>query len=239
MTNGASLEGTAISVDGLRAAMTRLDLKRGDVVFAEGSPGDSLFVVQTGAVKVFRPRTVQRSTSPTILAILGPGDHFGEMSLLNGELRTATVTAVRATTLLELTRDAFDHELEANSALAATLMRDLARRIRLSSNAVAELVYADVPSRVARAIVVLAEKFSVSTAPGETRVDHQLTQSELAEFVGAARESVNRALGILERAGAIVARPGFVKVTNYERLHAYAGLSAVRAPDPGDLASIP
>jgi CRP-like cAMP-binding protein len=187
----------------LRLAMAPVELRPRQVLFGQGDEASSLFVVRLGMLKVSRTTASGRER---ILALLGPGDLFGEMSLLDGWNRDATVTAVTTATVLELPQERFDHWLAENPAVTGRLLNLMGRRLRESNSVVADLVFADVPSRVARLLLQLAEQFGSTAADGTVIVDHRLTQDELAQCVGAARETVNKALASFASRGWIDVR---------------------------------
>jgi CRP/FNR family cyclic AMP-dependent transcriptional regulator len=174
----------------IEAAMTTRSLVRGHVVFSEGDTGDRLFVVVDGKVKISRASSDGREN---LLAVLGPGEMFGELSLFDPGPRTATATTITETTLASLDHDDLRPVLLERPAVAVHLLRALAQRLRRTNEAMADLVFSDVPGRVAKALLELSEKFGETEDDG-VRVRHDLTQEELAQFVGASRETVNKAL---------------------------------------------
>ena len=174
----------------LRAAMTRRMVPRGHVVFAQGDPGNRLFVVLDGKVKISRFAPDGREAT---LALLGPGELFGELSLFDPGPRMATATAVTDATLASLDHAELRPWLRARPEVAEQLLGALARRMRRTNEAMSDLVFSDVPGRVAKALLDLAERFGTEEGRG-VRVRHGLTQEGLAELVGASRETVNKAL---------------------------------------------
>ncbi|WP_304518597.1 MULTISPECIES: Crp/Fnr family transcriptional regulator [unclassified Actinotalea] len=174
----------------LYASMTPLRLLRGHAVFHEGEPGDRLYVIGTGKVKLGRRSNDGREN---LLSILGPGEMFGELSLFDPGPRTATATAVADATLYELSHAELITWLERYPAVAKHLLEALARRLRRTNEALADLVFSDVPGRVAKALLDLSTRFGEEVTDG-LRVAHDLTQEELAQLVGASRETVNKAL---------------------------------------------
>lgn len=174
----------------LLAQMRRIDLTRGEVLFEEGDAGDTVYVISRGKMKLGRRSTDGREN---LLSVLGPSEMFGELSLFDPGPRTATLTAVGETTLYEVGHAQVVEWLEANPTVAKHLLEALARRLRRTNDTLADLVFSDVPGRVAKALVELAGRFGESTADG-VRVGHDLTQEELAQLVGASRETVNKAL---------------------------------------------
>jgi CRP/FNR family transcriptional regulator len=178
------------AADALAAAMGTRQLERGHVVFREGEAGDRLFVILDGKVKISRAATDGREN---LLVVLGPGEMFGELSLFDPGPRTATATAVTESRLASLDHDDLRPLLLERPGVAVNLLQALAQRLRRTNEAMADLVFSDVPGRVAKALLELAEKFGDIEADG-TRVRHDLTQEELAQLVGASRETVNKAL---------------------------------------------
>ncbi len=174
----------------LRATMARVELSRAEVLFHEGDPGDRLYVIIDGKVKLGRASGDGREN---LLAILGPGEMFGELSLFDPGPRNATATAVADTVLIGVGNEDLTQWLTGRPDVARQLLRALARRLRRTNEALADLVFSDVPGRVAKALLDLSERFGRSTDDG-LRVAHDLTQEELAQLVGASRETVNKAL---------------------------------------------
>jgi CRP/FNR family cyclic AMP-dependent transcriptional regulator len=159
-------------------------------VFSEGELGDTLYIVLAGTVKIGRGAANGREN---LLSLMGPSDMFGELSLFDPGPRTATATVVTDTHLALLAHDALRPWISIRPELAEQLLRVLARRLRRTNDAMAALIFTDVPGRVATALLALSERFG-SPAPDGLRVQHGLTQHELAQLVGASRESVNKAL---------------------------------------------
>jgi CRP/FNR family transcriptional regulator, cyclic AMP receptor protein len=175
----------------LAGSFTKRALTRGEAVFREGEDGRELYVVLTGKVKLGRHSADGREN---VIAVLGPGDLFGELSLFDDTTRAASATAVTETELAALDHAAFDRWLTERPAVSRVILRVLARRLRMANESLSDLVFADVPGRVAKALLGLADRFGTSEADGAVRVEHDLTQEELAQLVGASRETVNKAL---------------------------------------------
>lgn len=171
-------------------SMSTVSFARGDVLFHEGDPGDRLFVIRAGKIKLGRRSTDGREN---LLSILGPGEMFGELSLFDPGPRTATATVVADAELAELAHTDLIGWLELHPTVAKHLLKALAHRLRRTNEALADLVFSDVPGRVAKALLDLSTRFGEPTDEG-VRVAHDLTQEELAQLVGASRETVNKAL---------------------------------------------
>ena len=174
----------------LRASMGETKLRRGEVLFREGDSGDKLYIVTEGKVKLGRTSVDGREN---LLAILGPGQMFGELSLFDPGPRSATVTAVTDTVFASLSHADLLRWLEGRPVVARGLLAQIAGRLRKANDVNADLVFSDVPGRVAKALLDLADRFG-RTADDGVHVHHDLTQEELAQLVGASRETVNKAL---------------------------------------------
>ncbi|MEP7765630.1 Crp/Fnr family transcriptional regulator [Sanguibacter sp. 25GB23B1] len=174
----------------LLASMKKIELSRGDVLFEEGQPGDRLYVIREGKIKLGRRSGDGREN---LLAVLGPGEMFGELSLFDPGPRSLGASAVSDSVLYELEHGALIAALEENPGVAKHLLTALARRLRRTNEALADLVFSDVPGRVAKALLDLSKRFGEQVDEG-IRVAHDLTQEELAQLVGASRETVNKAL---------------------------------------------
>jgi cAMP-binding proteins - catabolite gene activator and regulatory subunit of cAMP-dependent protein kinases len=176
--------------EALTAQMRESRVERGVTIFREGEPGDRLFVIRTGKVKLGQTSGDGRET---LLAVLGPGEMFGELSLFDPGPRTATATVVADAHIYELGHDQIVRWLEVYPGAARHMLHALARRLRRTNEALGDLVFSDVPGRVAKALLDLSRRFGVEVPEG-LRVNHDLTQEELAQLVGASRETVNKAL---------------------------------------------
>jgi CRP-like cAMP-binding protein len=170
--------------------MRSVKLKKGQVLFREGDEGEKFYLIQSGRMKLGRTAADGREN---LLALLGAGEMLGELTLFDPGPRTATATAVVPSDLLELSHGAMSEWLDRNPDAAKHLLGALAHRLRRTNEALADLVFSDVPGRVAKALLDLARRFGESSDEG-VRVSHGLTQDELAKLVGASRETVNKAL---------------------------------------------
>jgi CRP-like cAMP-binding protein len=199
----------------LRASMSGVKLSRGQILFKEGDTGDQLFVVVDGKLKL---GTISNDGRENLLSILGPGDMFGELSLFDPGPRTATATAVVDSKLLALSNDQVIGWVKEHPQVSLQLLGRLAQRLRKANDVLSDLVFADVPGRVAKAIIELGERFGTKKDDG-LHVNHELTQEELAQLVGASRETVNKALADFASRGWVKLEPRAVIVLDYERLY--------------------
>jgi len=202
------------AANSLRGSMSETRIGRGDVLFHEGDSGDRLYVVTDGKIKLGRTSADGREN---LLAILGPGQMFGELSLFDPGPRSATATAVTPCTMMSLGHDELLRWLEDQPSVALGLLNQLAARLRKTSDVVADLVFSDVPGRVAKALLDLSRRFG-RTADDGIHVHHDLTQEELAQLVGASRETVNKALADFAMRGWLRLEPRSVVLIEVERL---------------------
>jgi CRP/FNR family transcriptional regulator, cyclic AMP receptor protein len=191
-----------------------LDVPRGTVIFHEGEPGDSLYIVLSGKVKLGRRASDGREN---LVAVMGPSDQFGELSLFDPGPRTATAVAVTDSRVAVLPKDALVRWVSERPQIALQLMRVIARRLRRTNTMLADLIFVDVPGRVAKQLLQLAAKFG-SVDGGQLRVTHDLTQEELAQLVGASRETVNKALADFAARGWLRLEGKSVVILDRERL---------------------
>ena len=202
------------SAASLEKVLTSRTVNRGHIVFKEGDPGDRLFIVLEGKIKIYRAAADGREN---LIAVLGPGEMFGELSWFDPGPRTASVSAVTDATLASLDHDDLRPLLLERPTVGIELLRALAQRLRRTNDAMADLVFTDVPGRVAKALLELAAKFGVVEADGK-RVRHALTQEELAQLVGASRETVNKALSECAHRGWLRIEGRSVLLLDEERL---------------------
>jgi CRP/FNR family cyclic AMP-dependent transcriptional regulator len=198
----------------LSSTMGTVRLNKGDVLFHEGDSGDRLYVVISGKVKLGRSGSAGREN---LLAVLGPGQMFGELSLFDPGPRSTTATAVTSCEIRTLEHDELMGWLAGRPEVAQGLLGQLAARLRRANDVVADLVFSDVPGRVAKQLLELANRFGDQRDDG-VHVHHDLTQEELAQLVGASRETVNKALADFAARGWIRLEPRSVTILDVERV---------------------
>jgi CRP-like cAMP-binding protein len=198
----------------IAAAMPRT-YRKGQLLFVENDPGESLIVLRRGAVAVFR-------TAPTgeraVLAVLRPPDVFGEVSLLDGSARSLSAEAIEDTTALALSRAAFIDLVHSNQRILDAVMRSLGALVRRLTEQNADHVFLDLPGRVAKTLVRLAGD---SQAP---MITIELNQSQLAEMAGGSRQSVNQAIGSFASRGWLRTEGRRIVVTDIAALRRRAGM---------------
>ena len=202
------------AAEALAKEMETIDARKGEILFSEGEPGDSLYIVLTGKLKIGRRAGDGRQN---LIAVMGPSDMLGELSLFDPGPRTATATAVVDSRLARLRKQALRPWLSNRPEIAEQLLRVLARRLRRTNDALADLIFTDVPGRVAKNLLQMAGRFGTRDG-GVLRVTHDLTQEELAQLVGASRETVNKALADFAQRGWLRLEARAVILLDVERL---------------------
>ena len=198
----------------LRGMMSQTTLRRGEVLFNEGDSGDRLYILLTGKVKLGHTSVDGREN---LLAVLGPGEVVGELTLFDPGPRSTTATAVATTELLALEHNQRMGFIDSHPTLAKDMLRALAVRLRRTNIALADLVFSDVPGRVAKGLLDLAARFG-APPEGGIHVPHDLTQEELAQLVGASRETINKSLAEFVSRGWIRLEGRAVTLIDVERL---------------------
>lgn len=167
----------------------------GQIIFHLGDPGGLLYVITDGKVKISHSTP---DGQEALLVILGRGDFFGELALLDDAPRSATAEALEPTETLTLHRTEFMRFIETHPAFARHVLYVLARRIRHMNNQISDIFFLDLPGRLARTLLQLAEQHGSPTDKG-VEIELSLTQTDLAEMTGATRVSINKALGRFRR----------------------------------------
>jgi CRP/FNR family cyclic AMP-dependent transcriptional regulator len=172
----------------------------GSTVLAADQPGDALYAILSGSAKV---HLIRPDGAEVILAVLGPGEVVGEMSLADSLGRSADVTTLEESVLLWMDRVTFSSSLGESPVLARNLAEVLSRRVRLTNAHLLSLAALDVPGRVASQLLALAREYGEEVPEGGVRIPIRLTQADLAALVGASRVRVNQALGHFRKRGLI------------------------------------
>lgn len=194
---GLDADGLAGLIRGMRVRRFR----RGETVFHLGDPGDALFIVITGSIKITLPAD---SGDEAILATLRPGDFFGELALLDGAPRSATAVAIEPTETYILPRDRFRDLISTEPVMREALLATLAAEVRRLTHHVEELHFLDITGRLASRLARLAaEAGATHLADGAVRLAGPLTQGDLAAMIGCTRQSVNKLLGLFTDDGLI------------------------------------
>ena len=182
---------------------------KGSVILFQDDPGDSLFVLRAGRVKVV---LIGEDGREVILGVLEPGAHFGELALIDDQPRSAHVIAMEDAQLLILRREDFRRRVEANASVAWALLTELSRRLRRADVKIGGLVLLDVPGRIARLLLDLADE------SGSDAIEKPLTHQTIAQMIGASRETVSRAMKEFQDAGLITVERRRISVGNRDAL---------------------
>jgi CRP/FNR family cyclic AMP-dependent transcriptional regulator len=203
------------TIDALAAALRIRRFRKGETVFHQGDPGDALFIMASGSVKVVLPS--DEGAEPAIVAVLGAGEFFGELAILDGAPHSATIVAIEPTETLVLHRDAFLGMIDDQPELRRALLASLATEIRRLTGHVEDLHFLDLPGRLSSRILRLSAGCEPE-ADGTVRLPWPYTQSELAGMIGGSRQSVNRLLADLSDEGLVRIERDVLVVTDRERL---------------------
>jgi CRP/FNR family transcriptional regulator, cyclic AMP receptor protein len=194
---------TTVDRQALARSATRRRYRRGDIIFQKDDPGQSLFIVAKGSVRIYVPSS---QGADLTLAVLGAGQFFGDLSLLDGRPRSASAAALADTNVVALERSDFVALVRSRPEAAMSVLAVVARRLRDTDEMASDLAFLDVGGRLAKKLLELAETSGVERRDG-ILLDTKLTQEELANMIGVTRESVNRNLSLFRRLG-LVAQEG-------------------------------
>ncbi len=178
----------------IRELMTvarRRTFRSGEVIFHRDDPGQVLYVIKEGKVKIC---LISPDGQEISLVVFGKGDYFGEFSILDGFPLSADAIALEKVECYTLQRSDFHNAIIKNPKIAIQVLEILSKRLRTTDQMVEDLIFLDVYGRVAKKLLELSESHGEKTEQG-TRINMRLTQQELASMVGASRESVNKVLG--------------------------------------------
>jgi len=201
----------------LEAVATRASTQayaRGTTILRKGDPATGMIVILTGRVRV---STVSDEGKEVVLTVLGPGEVLGEISLLDGQERSADVMTLEDSVVLNVERNHFLSLLQGSSDLCMRLMKTLCLRIRRTSLSLEEAISLDLPTRLGRHLLRMAEEHGVATPRG-TRIIVRITQGQIAALVGVSREKVNRQLRSWESEGVIANDDGYLVMLRPDQL---------------------
>ena len=199
----------------LLAGATARNLAADEVLFMAGDPGDGLYRVDEGLLKV---SIASASGAERILAILGPGSIVGDLAIIDGLPRSATVTALRDCKLRFLSRTAFEKFAAAEPAIYKYLLNVMAARLRDTDAIVAAGSFLPLKGRVARALLDLAHAFGNDVGSGRIVIRQKLSQTDLASMAGIARENVSRIMNEWIRAKVVTRLSGYYCLEDQKKL---------------------
>jgi CRP/FNR family transcriptional regulator, cyclic AMP receptor protein len=189
---------------------------RNSVILFEDDPGDALYVIAQGQVKVV---LIGEDGREVILSVMGPGEFFGEMALIDDEPRSAHVIAMEDSGLLVIRREDFQDLLKQTPGIGLVLLRELSRRLRRVDEKVGSLVLLDVNGRVAQLLLELADE------AGSDRITRRLTHHTIAQMIGSSRETVSRTMRELVDKGSITVSRREIQIRDRAALETSAGRS--------------
>lgn len=196
----------------LTERINRQSFPKGSVLFRRGEPGNALYIIIRGQIRIF---SSTRQGNEITLALLGPGEFFGEMALLDGQPRSANAETTEETELHFLDRDNFFSFLMNKESALRAILCALSSRLRRTDDLLTEAYFLQISHRLARKLVELHER--VATAE-DALIPIRVTQLELAGMIGATRESVNKELNILRKKGLVQISRNRITVLDLARL---------------------
>ncbi len=188
--------------------------KKDDLIFSEGEEGESMFLIISGLIKVFKTSTGGQIKT---LDMLGKGDFLGEMAILDKEIRSATAAAIENTEVMVLKKRVFEKHIKTNPIVSLKIMQALCARLRKADKDIEALSFQNVLGRVAITLLNLAKKYGVKTENG-IKINIKLTHQELADMVGTAREMVSRTLLNFKKNKCIDIDGRYIYITNMKEL---------------------
>ncbi len=198
-----------------------VEYQPGDVIFHEGDPGSEMFIIQEGRIKLYK---VIRGTKK-VLQTVGPGEFFGEMSVLNKRPRSLSAEAATPVRLLRFPPEGFEKLVVNNSGLAHRIIRTLAERLQNADNHIENLLYHDIESRVINALLQIADDKGV---PAEVGVRVNITPREMAETMGVDVTQVKRVILTLKEKGIVTLEKTSVLIPSVEKLAKTLDLLSLR-----------
>jgi len=192
---------------------TRKSYKKNDVILMEEESGTALFVIVTGKVKVARCSNDGREV---ILTILSDSDFFGEMAILDGLTRSATVTSLEGTELFLLQRNDFMNLLHEHPEISVALLQELTKRLRAADMKIKALSLKDAEGKVATVILQLADDIG-KIKQGKVEIDKLPLQQDLANMAGTSRETISRTLHSFAKKGLVELEGSKLKILDYEK----------------------
>lgn len=203
-----------VELEALARQVVRRRFGRNQLIFSQGDRGDGLYIVAQGHVTITRENW---DGGELILGVNEPGEYFGELALFDDEPRVASVTAIEGCETFFLSRDAFRQFLRAHPDAVFTCLQVIVRQFRRLTELADEIALLDLRSRLARRLLRLADQGMVGTPDGAP-ASFRITQQQLANMMGATRESVNKRLHALADEGMVELTRGEIMILDRERL---------------------
>lgn len=205
-------------INRVSGSLYRKSYEAGKMIITEGQPGEVIYIILSGTVKVF---VTQLDGSDVIIAILGAGDTVGEMSMMDSAGRNASAIVMEPSDIMWMNRSDFQYCIDTFPVISQNLVRILIDRLRLSTEQIQSFASLNVNGRVARQILAFARKYG-QEENGNILIPIRLPQNEIAELVGASRKRVNQIMVQLKNQGLVSVDPDY-KIT----IHDKVGLQAL------------
>ncbi|MDP7025849.1 MAG: Crp/Fnr family transcriptional regulator [Candidatus Marinimicrobia bacterium] len=200
-------------LDELLSRMTKRSYQKNNMILMEDEFGDTFFIIASGSIKITR---VSEDGREVILAMLGEGEFFGEMSLLDGETRSANAIAIEESNVLILKRHDFLLFLERFPRIAISLLTEMAGRIRKSDQQIESLSLSDAEHRIGITLIRMAEELG-TIRQGKVEISNLPYQQDIANMAGTSRETVSRMMKILEDKGFIKRSGHSLSILDYSQ----------------------
>ncbi len=215
--------GTASVLDGVGEGLSGGLLERGSTIklsvgqslFLEGDEAGGFYIVKTGGLKATR---LSPEGGEQLLAIFSAGDSIGEMAMFDDSPRSASITALRESVLIHWAKGAFFRFADENSALYRQLLSVMAKRLRDTNDALAARDFLPLAGQLAQVMLRLSTGFGVTLPDDTIRIEHKLTQAELAAMIGASRENVSRVINDWKRKNIIAREEGYYRLLDTDTL---------------------
>ncbi|MCB1507687.1 MAG: Crp/Fnr family transcriptional regulator [Hyphomicrobiaceae bacterium] len=207
--------------EGLMKLARPVALAAGEVLFMAGDPGDGFYAIRDGSVKVVLNSA---DGGEQLLAVMGPGMLVGEMAILDGEPRSATVIGLKKAELSFVSRADFERFGDSRPELYRHMLKIVSNRLRQANTVLAARSFLPLPGRVALALLQLADDFGKALPDGRVLVHYKVSQSDIAGMVGAARENVSRVLNDWKREGLVTRLSGYYCLNDPKALEAFKAI---------------
>lgn len=191
--------------------------RRAERIFTESQPGACLYVVMSGRVKIFGSSSQGRAKT---FAYLEPGDFFGEMSLIDDEVRSASAAALEDSVLIMLKSEDYRKLMLSRPAIALSVLKTLSSRLRRANKEIEALSFNNVLGRIAQILLDLADRYGKKTDDG-IRIEMELSHKELAEMAGTAREVISRVISRFRRIGCVSFFDNKLIITDHDKLKSW------------------
>ncbi len=196
-------------LDELGGKLQRRRFEREQIIFHKNDPGSTLYIIISGKVKIVLPSAEGEAV---LVALLSTGDFFGELSLFDGEPRSATSIASEPTDILILGQEDLFEYLRGNPNAAEEIFSELSLRLRRTDELLSDAAFCNLSTRLSKRILDLAERYGQPNEEGNTRINMRLRQQDLADMVGATRESVNKMLKTYKLKNLLSIKRGYITI---------------------------